>query len=28
MEVLATSRESLEMGYRKAIAKLKQDKGV
>ncbi|MGP0837782.1 carbonate dehydratase, partial [Serratia sp. CY85251] len=25
---LATSRESLEMGYRKAIAKLKQDKGV
>ena len=28
MEVLATSRESLEMGYRKAIAKLKQDKGI
>ncbi len=28
MEVLATSRESSEMGYRKAIAKLKQDKGI
>ncbi len=28
LEVTATSRESLEMGYRKAIATLKQEKGL
>ncbi|MNW20560.1 Carbonic anhydrase 2 [compost metagenome] len=28
LEVAATSRESLEMGYRKAMATLQQDKGI